>query len=270
METENISAWLHTSHIGSALLTAVLALLCWALLKRVLSRLFTLLDKNGKTVKNSKRVLSFFKYLLVLLFASAILKGFGIDLSSVLAGVGLAGVVVGFAVQDVLKDITMGINILADKYYAVGDIVSIGTVKYAKVLNFNMKATQLQDLDTGAIITMANRNISQAAVLSDWQFIDLPAPYEESPERMDKLIRELCKKVEDSELVSACEYAGVQEFGEYAISYRIRVHGKKEQKGAIRRYTLACLQELYAQEGISIPYPHMVVVTKQEKDSAFE
>ncbi len=248
---------LTSEELWGAAVILVAALLCWMILRRIIQKGLLLLEKNGRAVRNPDAVFRPFKYLLFAIFGTALLNVFGVDLSSLLAGLGLAGVVVGFAVQDILKDVTMGANIIADKYYSVGDIVSIGNVKNARVLHFNMKTTRLEDLDTGSIITIANRNISEAAVLSDWQFFDLPAPYEESAARMRALCLVLCERIRTSELVTDCSFLGTQLLADSAVYYRLLITGDRQSKGIIRRYAIACLQDLYAEEGIAIPYPHM-------------
>lgn len=250
--------------LWSALLTLLIGLLCWLVVKRVVRRVFSMLEKMGRALPGSEKVLRLFKSLLIFLFGTQLLRLFGVDVSSLLAGLGIAGVVVGFAVQDVLKDVTMGINIMADHYYAVGDVISVGNLRNARVVSFNMKTTRLENLDTGDVITIANRNISEATVLSDWQMLDVPAPYEETLERMRTVLERLCERIKESSMVSDCAFAGTQELGNSAVYYRLRITGDKDKRGAIRRYALGCVQEVYAQEGIPVPYPHMDVTQKNE------
>lgn len=247
--------------LGTVML-ALLFFLCWSLIRKALKRCFDYLEKKGRAARDPDTILKTFKYILLLIFGAQLLKLFGVDITSVMAGLGIAGVVAGFAVQDVLKDVTMGANILADHYYSVGDIVRIGNVANGRVVSFNIKATKLEDLDTGNLITMANRNISEATVLSDWQMLDVPAPYEEKSSRMQAVCAKLCRRIEESEMVSRCVPAGTQELGDSAVYYRLRISGEKDKKTAIRRYALQCVQEVYEEEGISVPYPHRVLVDR--------
>ena len=250
--------------LWSALLTLALGLLCWLVVKKIVHRAFSMLEKLGRALPGPEKVLKLFKSLLIFLFGTQLLRLFGVDISSLLAGLGIAGVVVGFAVQDVLKDVTMGINIMADRYYTVGDIISVGDIRNARVVSFNMKTTRLENLDTGDTITIANRNISEATVLSDWQMLDVPAPYEETGGRMRTVCEQLCERIRESETVSDCTFMGIQELGDSAVYYRLRITGDKDKRGAIRRYALGCVQEVYEREGISVPYPHMDVTQKNE------
>ena len=65
------------------------------------------------------------KYFIAAVSAIMILNIYGVDTTSIIAGLGVAGVVIGLAFQDALKDIISGINIIMDNYYVVGDLVKI-------------------------------------------------------------------------------------------------------------------------------------------------
>lgn len=250
--------------LWGAVLTMGLGLLSWLMLKKLLTKSFGLLRKVGREIRDPETVLNAFKYLLILVFGGELLDLFGVDLSSLATGLGIAGVVVGFAVQDLLKDITMGANILADGYFSVGDIVSLENVKLGRVVSFSIKTTRVEDLETGSIVVVANRNISRVTHLSDWQDLDIPAPYEEKPERMREICERIRTRVEKCEDVSGCEYLGTSEFADSAVYYRLRITGAKDRRKPIRRAALGIVQDVYEEEGISVPYPHMEILERRQ------
>ena len=55
-----------------------------------------------------------------------VLEIFGINVTSMLAGVGIAGIIIGVALQDSLKDIIRGFVIISDNYYEMGDVIKFG------------------------------------------------------------------------------------------------------------------------------------------------
>ena len=63
------------------------------------------------------------KYLFILITFLIILQILEINITSIIAGVGLLGAVFGLALQDFIKDIIRGTSILSDDYFKVGDIV---------------------------------------------------------------------------------------------------------------------------------------------------
>ncbi len=62
----------------------------------------------------------------VIIVILIVLQLLGINVSSMLAGVGIASIVIGFALQDALKDIFRGLEIVSDSYYDIGDLIKYG------------------------------------------------------------------------------------------------------------------------------------------------
>ena len=114
---------------------------------------------KGKKTKTYARLLrTIIRYAFIIITALIILQIYGINVSSLLAGVGIAGVVIGLAIQDWLKDIIRGSSILSDNYFHVGDVVKYKDIE-AKVIVLGLKTTKIQDLKTNNILAIANINI---------------------------------------------------------------------------------------------------------------
>ena len=73
-----------------------------------------------------------------------LLKLFGIDITPILAGVGIIGLAVGFGAQSLVKDFVSGLFILIENQYSIGDKVKIGTFE-GKVKKISMRSTVLRD-----------------------------------------------------------------------------------------------------------------------------
>ena len=84
------------------------------------------LDKRKKTyLKLFKNIL---KYMLLIIVSVIIFQINGVNVSSIIASFGVITVIVGFALQDALKDIIMGINIVMNDYFSVGDVLKINNL----------------------------------------------------------------------------------------------------------------------------------------------
>lgn len=66
------------------------------------------------------------KYAILLGAALTVLQIYHINVTSLVAGLGLASAIVGLALQDVLKDSIMGVHLLSDYFFEVGDVVRYG------------------------------------------------------------------------------------------------------------------------------------------------
>ena len=86
--------------------------------------------------------------LLVLLLA---LEGFGINVSAVLAGLGVGGIAVALAVQNILGDIFGSLSIALDKPFIVGDFIIVGDC-IGTVRHIGLKSTQVQSISGEQII----------------------------------------------------------------------------------------------------------------------
>ena len=177
----------------------------------------------------------------------------GVNVTSIIAGLGVASVIAGLALQDALKDIIMGFNIIIDNYFSVGDVLEIGDV-VGKVTELGLKSTKLKDVNNGNIFVIANRNIEQALNVSNEIDIDLPLPYEEPIEKMEKLINKIIVRIKEIENVDDVVYKGIKDFGESGIYYKIRIYSKPECKYLARLKARRTIKIELDKANVAIPY----------------
>ena len=79
--------------------------------------------KRGATISTIIRHI--IKYAIAIIVVISILNVLGINVTSMLAGVGIIGVVVGLSLQDIMKDYLVGFSIVFEEQYDVGDYVEI-------------------------------------------------------------------------------------------------------------------------------------------------
>lgn len=84
------------------------------------------------------------KYILALMDIVMILGLFGIKVTAFLAGLGIIAIVVGLALQDLLKDFIAGLFIILDDQYNVGDTVEIDGFK-GDVIAVGLKSTKIKN-----------------------------------------------------------------------------------------------------------------------------
>ena len=84
----------------------------------------------------------------------------GLDIRPILAGVGVAGLAIGFGAQSLVKDFVSGLFILIENQYGVGDEVKIGSSE-GTVIKITMRSTVLKD-NEGKITYIANGSINSA------------------------------------------------------------------------------------------------------------
>lgn len=91
------------------------------------------------------------------------LPEFGVNVAPLIAGLGLAGLAVGFGAQNVVRDVINGVFILVENQYGKNDVVTIAGVT-GLVEDINLRRTTLRDLD-GTVHFVPH---SQVEVASNW------------------------------------------------------------------------------------------------------
>ena len=102
--------------------------------------------------------ISIVKYVIFITDIVIILGIFDIKVTAFLAGLGIFGIVIGLALQDLLKDFIAGLFIILDTQYSVGDFVCIDDFK-GEVIAVGLKTTKVRDYG-GDIRMFSNRTIT--------------------------------------------------------------------------------------------------------------
>lgn len=204
---------------------------------------------------------NFMKYAFFIIVLFIILQINGIDVSSMVAGVGILSIIVGFIVQDAFKDIIRGVDIISDNYFAVGDVVKYGEIE-GKVLMVGLKTTKIQDIKTLNIVSIANRNIEQVEIISNDLFVAIPMPYEVRVDKAENIINEILKEISKDEKIEECVYKGVNKFAQSNIDYMIGVRCNPMDKLVVRRKILRIILLVLNQNKVNIPYQQIDIHSK--------
>lgn len=265
---ENLELYME-KFLHSPIAKSIIVILVSVFLYKVLMKIFIKNEdrKALKGIDNNKRktylkmTRSIIRYIIIILTVLILLQINGVDVSSMLAGVGIASVIIGFAIQDVLKDIIKGLDIISDKYFQVGDVIKYGDIE-GKVLIIGLKTTKVKDIKTENIVSIANRNIQQVEIVSNIVDAVIPMPYEVEVPRAENVISDIMKEVEKLNHVENCTYLGVLEFAESSIKYLIIMQCKPEFRRQVRRDAQRCILLALENNNIKIPYNQIDVHTK--------
>ncbi len=203
-----------------------------------------------------------FKYIIVLIDILMILDIFGVNTTSILAGLGIAGVVIGLALQDALKDIISGVNIIMDNYYMVGDLVKYGDFT-GYIESLGLKSTKITGLNNNTL-TVANRNIDKVINYSQKKFfvyMTIPTCYECSFEECEKSINKALDKMKKIDYVIASEtkFLGINEFASSSVNYYVQIMCDARMQYMCKREFLKLIKEQYEKDNIKIPYDQIEV-----------
>lgn len=94
----------------------------------------------------------------------AILNLFGVDVTLLMAGMGVAGLVIAFAAQDTLSNFISGMFLLTDRPFKVGDMVLMDNGDYCRVEHIGMRSTKLYNTFDHDMIVIPNNKIANEKV----------------------------------------------------------------------------------------------------------
>ncbi len=193
------------------------------------------------------------------------LLALGIDVVPLLAGAGLVGVAVSLASQNLIKDAINGFLIILEDQYALGDVISVGTVG-GLVENLNLRMTQVRDAE-GRLITIPNSEIKIVANLSSrWSRADLtiPVDYKTDIDEALNLIKKVAIEMDEDpnwqhQIVETPQVLGIDNFGDRGLLIRVWIKTQPLKQWDVAREFRRRLKIAFDHAGISIPVPQQAI-----------
>jgi len=196
--------------------------------------------------------------LILFLGALIALSQIGISLGPVLAGLGIAGFVLGFALQDSLSNFASGMLILFTRPYDVGDIVEVGGVM-GKVHNMSLVNTTIHTFDNQQIIlpnTMIWQGIIKNVTSQQIRRVDMVfgISYSDDIEKTERIIHEI---LSSHELIldDPAPLVKVHELGDSSVNFAVRPWVKTDDYWTVYWDVTRAIKMRFDAEGISIPFP---------------
>ncbi len=122
------------------------------------------IEKNTNT--DNKHSLSLMhkilNFVIVVFAILLLLQNLGVNLTSVVAGLGVTGIAIAFAIQNILGDIFAYFTIHFDKPFKEGDFINVGD-EYGVVKKIGIKSTRIENL-LGDEIVFSNKDLTEARV----------------------------------------------------------------------------------------------------------
>lgn len=237
--------------VESIVLIVVGIIICYAI-SAADKKYFKAKAGNTKWYKSAKMVSDLINSIVVIVFALGVLSINGVNVGKYFRSIGVAGIILSFALQDILKDVIMGLSIMFEGYYKIGDVIEYNG-EPGRVVSFNIKTTKLFMINTETTMSICNRNISQVGICSDWIDVDIPIGYDVDLMYSRQLCRECARRIERLRHVYSCDFLNTQELAESWINYRLRIHCLADKKPSVRRNSQAVIQDVFYEHNQEFP-----------------
>lgn len=249
-----------SSEVMGSIITVLVSVIVFLIIKE--STLKYIAKKRRRADERQKKRLtilnlcvSIIKYVIFIADIVIILGIFNIKVTAFLAGLGIFGIVIGLALQDLLKDFISGLFIILDTQYSVGDFVCIDDFK-GEVIAVGLKTTKVRDYG-GDIRMFSNRTItdiinysqsnSKAVVMftfnSDENLLNLEAT-------MKELIERLKGKLPDA--IGKVQYKGVEEYKDSKLVLKLTCDVKPLKQYKTENIILREAKILFDEKNIKI------------------
>lgn len=165
-------------------------------IKHLVARLFmaTRMDEN-KEKTLAALLNSASRYIIYALAAMLILDLFGVPITALLAGAGIAGLAIGFGAQSLVKDVITGFFILFEDQFHVGDFVEINGTVTGTVEELGLRTTSIREwsgrkfyIANSEIKTIRNFNRERLRAIVTATF-----PFDEDPVQVRAALEEVCR-----------------------------------------------------------------------------
>ncbi len=265
---------------GFNILTCILIYIVFSIARRIgvkfIKRIFAvnidqiqkvtgrLTENNGdRRRKNTLEALALniFKYAVNIVMILTMVGVF-VDLTSLIAGVGVIGVVVGLAANSILNDIMSGFFIIFEDVFSVGDVINVDGTS-GTVLEVGLRMTKLRVV-SGETVMIPNGSVTKVtnySVSNSVAVIDVSVAYEADLEKALSVLEAIGNELPElyPQVVELPTVLGVESLGASDIVLRMTVEVEPMQHFFIRRELNKIIKLRFDQEGIEIPFPRMVV-----------
>ena len=206
-----------------------------------------------------RRVLS---YGLTALFVVAALHQLGFNLGVLLGAAGVLSVALGFASQTSASNLVSGLFLIAEKPFAIGDVIQIGGTT-GEVLAIDLLSVKLRTFDN-KFVRIPNESVIKSEVATLTKFpirrvdLQIGVAYREDLER----VREVLLEVADRNLLCLDEPRPVfilQGFGDSSINLQFSVWATRENFLDLKNAIQIDIKAAFDEAGIEIPFPQRVL-----------
>jgi small conductance mechanosensitive channel len=274
--------WLSVRGIGAAIsfvLFVVIVIISRAL-SRIAKRLAARALKNAEESVSQllrETLISMAGTVVFLIGMLVALSQIGISVTPLIAGLGVIGFIVGFALQDTLANFASGAMILAYRPFDTGDFISAADVE-GEVRKMNLVNTTIVTVDNrvliipnskiwgGVIMNFTGQHLRRTDVIYG-------VSYSEDLDHVQRVLEELIA-ADERFLTTPPAIVRVKHFGDSSIDFMVRAYVRTEQFWETLWALNKSVKQRFDAEGISIPFPqrdvHMLTASESSAERSGE
>lgn len=233
------------------LIVTMLALFILGLAKPVNNRASTMVSMVSSIIK-------YVSAFVILCWGLTII---GVNVTTVVASVGILTLVIGFGAESLIADVISGVFMIFENQYNVGDIVEVNNFR-GIVRSIGIRTTAIEDAG-GNIKIINNSNMTNILNRSDkysLTFCTVGIAYDTDLEALEEKLPQILEDIYENnrEFFHAVPcYDGVEELADSAVVLRFSVEVEEENIYIGRRLLNREILLAVKKAGVEIPYPQL-------------
>ena len=203
--------------------------------------------------------------IILIIAVITILPEFGVNITTMIAAIGVGGLAIAFAAQNLIRDFISGFFILLEDQYSIGDVVSIAGIA-GVVEDITLRRTVLRDLDAN-VHSVPNGKVDLSTNMTKQYSrvnLNVSVGYGENLKHVIDIINKICQKMAEDpqwkdDFITTPSVLRVDNLGDSGIDIKILGDTKPAKQWAIMGELRLRLKDTFDSEGIEIPWPHTKV-----------
>ena len=245
------------------LYTLVLFLVCCLLIKLLMRATSRILERSRLDKRLHTAIRSAVKAVLVFVAVIVLAEAIGINTSSLLAILSVAGLAVSLSIQDSLSNLASAIMILTAKPFKIGDFIEVkgksGTVEQTGIIYTTILTPDNQRIHIPNSQITSNEITNLTAVGRRRVEINISASYDAPVEAVKAAL--LQAAAHPKLLPDEPVFARVSKYADSAVEYTLRFWTKPEDFWDTYYDVLEACKRAFDDAGIEMTYPHLNVHT---------
>lgn len=240
----------------------ILGIIIYNIIKTIIGRLSKHKRIDKKKITIISLIKNIIKYLTMIFVVLGILNVYGVNTTSIIASIGVVGVVIGLAFQDIVSDFLAGVLILFDNQYTIGDLIVIDGFQ-GEVTSFGLMTTKIKAF-SGEVLIIRNSSFKKVINYSMNNcklFININVAYETNIDLLEKTLEDMKEEVLKIEGVIENGYSllGINEFADSSIKYLITLECIWNKQYQVKRTFNKILKKNLDKAKIVIPFNQLDV-----------
>lgn len=208
------------------------------------------------------------KIIIIIVYVIAImmiLGDLGIEITPLIASLGIGGLAIALALQDTLSNFFSGLYMGIDKPIKVGDFIELENGLKGHVDKISWRATRIKMLGNNYVI-IPNKKLADSIITNYDQpeqllsvLVNLGVAYDSDLEKVEKITIDVARKVlkeTEGGVTDKDPFVRYNEFGDSSINFTVIMKAKQYvNKYLITHNFIKELTRAYRENGITIPFP---------------